>query len=210
VAAPDWYPDPAVPGQLRFWDGGAWTTHTSTTTLPHRAPESPRGRRTVLVLVAVVVLATVLAVAGARLLGISANVSTITTNDNTIAEFGYSQNVRAGLAALDRATTGLHPACDKGGQLQGCYDADRSMIATLDGVLGDLGRSSVPPRYATPHQRLVAALSLDVAGFTLRNKAIAGHDNTDWQTANAEIARAVAAIEAALASYPHGTVLPNG
>lgn len=24
-----WYADPAVPGQLRYWDGSAWTGHTS-------------------------------------------------------------------------------------------------------------------------------------------------------------------------------------
>jgi hypothetical protein len=199
-----------VPGQLRFWDGGAWTAHTSAATLPQRAPESPRRRRTVLVVVGVVVLATVLAVVGARLLGISASVSTITTNDNTIAELNYSQNVRAGLAALDRAAAGLHPLCDKGGQLQGCYDADRSMLATINAVLGDLGRSSVPPRYAMPHQRLVAALTLDAQGFTLRNKAIEGHDDADWQNANAEIQHGVAAIAAALATYPENTVLPHG
>lgn len=26
-AAPDWYPDPQVPGRLRYWDGSQWTEH---------------------------------------------------------------------------------------------------------------------------------------------------------------------------------------
>jgi uncharacterized RDD family membrane protein YckC len=26
---PGWYPDPSVPGQQRYWDGGTWTDHTA-------------------------------------------------------------------------------------------------------------------------------------------------------------------------------------
>lgn len=26
---PDWYPDPRIPGQLRYWDGNNWTQHTA-------------------------------------------------------------------------------------------------------------------------------------------------------------------------------------
>ena len=34
---PGWYPDAQVPGQIRYWDGGQWTTHTAPA-----APSEPR------------------------------------------------------------------------------------------------------------------------------------------------------------------------
>lgn len=38
-----WYPDPTVPGVLRFWDGTAWTTHTSA---PAAAPPAAAPQQT--------------------------------------------------------------------------------------------------------------------------------------------------------------------
>jgi hypothetical protein len=33
-AAPGWYPDDSVPGQQRYWDGAAWTSHTAPVDAP--------------------------------------------------------------------------------------------------------------------------------------------------------------------------------
>lgn len=39
-----WYPDTAMPGYLRWWDGAQWTNHTSpmgASTTPARIPSAP-------------------------------------------------------------------------------------------------------------------------------------------------------------------------
>jgi hypothetical protein len=210
VATPNWYPDPAAAGRLRYWDGSAWTSDTSPAQPYGGQPKGKRGRRTVAIATGVAVLACLLGLSVARLLGLSLNVSSIHTGDATIAEFRYSQEVRSEIAALQQAVQGLHPVCDQGGQLRGCYEADLAMMTTLNNVLTDLDRTTVPPRYAIAHQHLVGALTQDLHGFTLRNKAIAGHNNAEWQRSNTEIQRAAAATNSALAEYPKDTVLNNG
>lgn len=35
-----WYPDPAGPGSLRYWDGTTWTPHRQPTPLPQAAPSA--------------------------------------------------------------------------------------------------------------------------------------------------------------------------
>lgn len=72
--APGWYPDPGLPGYLRYWSGAAWTTHVVPapgSALPVAAPRQPRdpGVRALvtaglilLVLVGVIVASAVLSV----------------------------------------------------------------------------------------------------------------------------------------------------
>jgi hypothetical protein len=44
---PDWYADPSTPGQLRFWDGAAWTAHVkpvapASATVQYSAQPAPK------------------------------------------------------------------------------------------------------------------------------------------------------------------------
>lgn len=41
AAPPGWYPDAAVPGLFRWWDGTRWSEHTWSAQSPPSAPASP-------------------------------------------------------------------------------------------------------------------------------------------------------------------------
>ncbi|MFN8145935.1 MAG: DUF2510 domain-containing protein [Candidatus Nanopelagicales bacterium] len=240
MATPNWYPDPAGPGRLRWWDGQAWTNHTSPTsaTSPTStwttygtpaaagptsyAPASyapttyaqtwepqPSSRRPLFIVLGVVggiVVAVLLAV---NVLHVHGAVTTVTTGDNSVEEFGYTMQVRSSLAQVNAAAQALHPACDKGGQKQACFDASQQMAVVISSMRQTLMANHVPPRYAAANADLLAALNLDLQAFGQRCLAIMNNDNNLWQQSNEAIASAEQSVNAALREYPANTVVAS-
>lgn len=51
---PGWYPDPAQPGFLRYWDGTEWSTHTHPLPVPTPPKPTAAGRGCLIAILVVV------------------------------------------------------------------------------------------------------------------------------------------------------------
>jgi hypothetical protein len=148
-----WYPDPYVPGQLRWWDGSTWTAHTAAGPGPAAVATgaattaaAPKGHAVAIALVAAVVaVALVATTAAAHLAGPQRRVAA--------ADPGLSDRASAaGVPLLDRegavththtllrtlvdgaarpvpAGIGLNPAT---GQIAAVHTHDRSGIVHVE------------------------------------------------------------------------------
>jgi hypothetical protein len=101
------------------------------------------------------------------------------------------------------ATTGSNPGvCNKGGSLQGCYDADTKAIETLRAMRGAFDAEKVPPRFSEASSLLLKAIDRNIEGLDLRNQAIAKHDDAVWTAHKTVLGDAQAAWEQAYLAFP--------
>jgi hypothetical protein len=104
---------------------------------------------------------------------------------------------------LPFAASGSNPGvCNKGGTKQGCYDVDAKVITDLNAMLDALSATTVPPRFAEANGLLRDAITKNVQGLDLRNRAIANNDNDAWQRHGPLLEQAEAGWKAAYASFP--------
>jgi hypothetical protein len=104
---------------------------------------------------------------------------------------------------LPFAPSGNNPGvCNKGGTKQGCYDVDAKVITDLNAMLDALAATAVPPRFADANGLLRDAITKNVQGLDLRNRAIAHNDNNAWQQHGPLLEQAEAGWKAAYAAFP--------
>jgi hypothetical protein len=124
------------------------------------------------------------------------------------AENDYIAVYMDGMTALSRdfqlfAASGSNPGvCNKGGTKQGCFDADAKVVSGLNGMLGALSATTVPPRFVESDRLLHDAITKNVQGLELRNQAIATTDNNAWQQSGPLLEQAQASWKAAYAAFP--------
>jgi hypothetical protein len=107
-------------------------------------------------------------------------------------------------AAIERfAPTASSPGvCNKGGSLEGCYDADARLIEAFQAMLDALIATPVPPRFAEGDKLLREAIAENLRGLELRNRAIAAVDNAAWHEQRVVLEKASSMIERAYLAFP--------
>ena len=99
-------------------------------------------------------------------------------------------------------STGNPGVCNKGGTKQGCYDADVRLIQSLEAMLQALGAVPVPPRFVEADRLLRSAITENIRGLELRNRAIAESDNTAFTEHKVVLDQAIAAYGTAYQAFP--------
>jgi hypothetical protein len=101
------------------------------------------------------------------------------------------------------APSGTNPGvCNAGGSQQGCFDADTAVINDLQALLDALASAPVPPRFADADRLLRSAVAEDIRALSLRNQAIATHDDAAWAKHKVVLDGAIAGMQAAYQAFP--------
>jgi hypothetical protein len=101
------------------------------------------------------------------------------------------------------APAGSNPGvCNKGGTLQGCFDADNQVIEDLQAMQGALAAAVVPTRFAAADKLLRGAIAGDIQGLELRNQAIVNRDDAAWKEHAVVLDKALAAFQEAYRAFP--------
>ena len=99
-------------------------------------------------------------------------------------------------------TTTTPGVCNRGGTKQGCFDADAVLIRDLRETLDALAAAKIPPRYIEADGLLRQAISEDIRGLELRNKAIAENDDAAWTEHKIVLDHAIADLSKAHLAFP--------
>jgi hypothetical protein len=110
-------------------------------------------------------------------------------------------NLGAGFAAF-RPSEANPGVCNKGGDKQGCFDADVALVGDLAAMLRALNSTVVPPRFRDADRLLREAIDKDLSGVQLRNQAIATNDDEAWHRHAVLLDQAIASWKAAYAAFP--------
>jgi hypothetical protein len=146
------------------------------------------------------------------LIAIGGCVSVRTTGAATIqdlqAEDGYKAVYAERMTKIQtdglvfQPTTTTPGVCNKGGTKQGCFDGDVVLTQDLRATLDALAATAVPPRYVEADRLLREAITQDIRGLELRNKAIAENDDAAWTEHKIVLDQALAAIKEAYLAFP--------
>jgi hypothetical protein len=131
----------------------------------------------------------------------AANVQDLQAEDHYKAAYAEQMTkvLTDGLVFQPTTTPGV---CNKGGTKQGCFDADVVLIQDLRATLDGLAATAVPPRYVVADRLLREAISEDIRGLELRNKALAENDDAAWTEHKMVLDKAIAALKEAHSAFP--------
>jgi hypothetical protein len=92
--------------------------------------------------------------------------------------------------------------CNIGGDKQACYDASERIALDLQALKRDLEATHIPDEYAAADEAVKEAVTVIIAGFQQRMRAIADEDGLAWRESNATLRTGSMLLQQAYAQFP--------